>query len=102
MEIRISRSGGFAGLEEELARVDTADLDPQQAAALDSQLDEVDFYALPNELPTSNVGADQFTYSITVSGERGSHTVSYQADGTDVASNGPVGGIVDLVLRPAT
>jgi hypothetical protein len=102
VEIRISRSGGFAGLQEELAQVDTADLDPRQAAALDSQLDEVDFFALPSELPTSDVGADQFTYSITVSGERGSHTVSFHADGTDAAGNGPLGGIVDLVLRPPT
>lgn len=100
MEIRISRSGGFAGLEEELAHVDTTELDPQQAAALHQQLDEADFFGLPSELPAANVGADQFTYSITVSGDQGHHTVSYQADGAGAALAGPVGGIVDLMLRP--
>ena len=99
MEIWITRSGGFAGIEEELARVDTAELDPQRAAALGSRIDEAEFYTLPNELPTQTVGADQFTYSITVSGDRGSHTVSYRDDGTGTAGAGPVGEIVDLVLR---
>ena len=77
MEIRISRSGGFAGLEEELARLDTAELEPQQAAALQNQLDEADFFGLPSELPRSNVGADQFTYSITVSGDQEPGTVGW-------------------------
>jgi hypothetical protein len=100
VEIRISRSGGFAGLEEELARVDTDQLDPKQAAMLVGELDDVDFYRLPHELPSSQVGADQFTYSVTVTGDRGSHTVAYQGDGAGAADAGPVGGIVDLVLRP--
>lgn len=100
MEIRISRTGGFAGIEEELARVDTAELDPERAAALVGRLDEVDFYALPSELPTQDVGADQFTYSITVSGHQGQHTVSFPDDGTGTAAaGGPVGEIVNLVLR---
>jgi hypothetical protein len=99
VEIRISRSGGFAGVVEELASVDTGGLDTRLAATLESRLDEVKFFDLPSELPTQAVGADYFTYSITVSGDRGSHTVSFLDDGTGKPGVGPVGEIVDLVLR---
>lgn len=98
MEIQISRSGGFAGVDEQLARVDTAALDAQQAAALESRLDEVGFFTLPSELPTQSVGADQFTYSVTISGDRGSHTVSYQDDGTGTSGAGSLSEIVEMVL----
>ena len=98
MEIQISRSGGFAGVDEELARVDTAALDAQQATALESRLDEVGFFTLPSELPTPSVGADQFTYSVTVGDDRGSHTVSYRDDGTGTSGAGPLSEVVEMVL----
>jgi hypothetical protein len=98
VEILITRNGGFAGLDEEVAHVHTEELDPQQAADLQSRLEDVDFYALPSELPSEFVGTDQFTYSITVSGDQGSHTVSYQDDGTGSSVAAHVGEIVSLVL----
>lgn len=102
MEIRISRSGGFAGLvDEEVARVDTDSLDAQQAAALEGRLDEVGFSTLPSELPTTTEAADLFTYAVTVTDDRGSHTVSYRDDGTGTSGAGPLREIVDLVLRTA-
>jgi hypothetical protein len=99
VEITISRSGGFAGVVEELASLDTGGLDAQLAATLESRLDEVKFFSLPSELSTEAVGADHFTYSITVCGDHGSHTVSFRDDGTGKPGAGPVGEIVDLVLR---
>jgi hypothetical protein len=44
-----------------------------------------------------SVGADQFTYSVTVSGARGSHRVSYR-DGGIGSSTQPIGDIVEMVL----
>jgi emfourin len=98
MQISVSRRGGFAGLDEELGRVRTEDLDPEEASALESRLAAADFFDLPSELPTSTVGADQFTYVLTVDGERGTHSVSYQDDGSGRQAAGPLAEIVDLVL----
>jgi hypothetical protein len=97
VEISVSRRGGFAGLEEEVGRVRTDDLAPEAASKLESRLAAADFFALPDALPTGAVAADQFTYAITVSGERGTHTVSYQDDGSRSGAAGPLAEIVDLV-----
>jgi len=98
VEISVSRRGGFAGLDEELGRVRTADLTPEKASALESRVAAADFFALPSELPTGAVGADQFTYAITVTGERGTHTVSYQDNGSRPRAAGPLAEIVELVV----
>lgn len=106
MQIRVSRSGGFAGLEEELAAVDTDRLDPDQAAAIKRQVRETGFFELPVELADDNVGADQFRYSITVAEPGRQHTVSYTEGGPDgaVAASGARSALrhmVDAVVRLA-
>jgi hypothetical protein len=98
MPISVSRRGGFARLDEELGRVRTEDLAPEEASALESRPAAADFFALPTELPTSTVAADRFTYVVTVAGERRTHSVSYQDDGSGMQAAGPLAEIVDLVL----
>jgi hypothetical protein len=98
VHIRISRTGGFAGVDEELTRVDTTALDAGRAAAVADRLDGAGFFALPAELPAAGVGADHFTYSVTVRDGGRSHTVSYRDDGTGTAGAGPLRGLVDLLL----
>ncbi len=99
MEIRISRRGGFAGIDEELASVRTEDLDAAEASRLETQVDDINFFSLPSELPSDLVGADQFTYSVTITDRRGSHTVSYQDDWSRSQTAAPLADIVDVVLR---
>jgi hypothetical protein len=75
----------------------TRDLDAERKSALEERLEKADFFSLPSELPMESVGADQFTYSVTVSGARGSHTVSYRDSGPG-SSTQPIGDIVEMVL----
>ncbi len=98
MDIRISRRGGFSGMNEELASVRTEDLDGAKALKVETRVDDVDFFSLPSELPSDSVGADQFTYSVTVTDQRGSHTVSYRDDWSRSRAAGPLADIIEAVL----
>lgn len=108
MEIRVSRSGGFAGLTEELAAVHTDRLDPDQAAAIERQVREAGFFELPAELvgDDNDVGADQFCYSITVADAGHQHAVSYTEGGPDgpaaaAGARSSLRRLVDTVVRLA-
>jgi hypothetical protein len=81
MQIRVTRGGGFVGLVEELAAVDTDRLDPDSAVAIERQVREIGFFELPAELGDDNVGADQFRYTITVTEAGRQHAVSYTEGG---------------------
>jgi hypothetical protein len=81
MRITVKRSGGFAGLSEELASVDTADLEAERAEQIEQLVGDISFFDLPTELSPDEVGADQFRYEITVSDDGREHTVTYQDNG---------------------
>lgn len=78
MRITLQRVGGFAGLAEELASIDTARLEGTEAEDIDATIKQVRFYDLPEKLPTHEAeGADEFHYQITIDGDEGCHTVAY-------------------------
>jgi hypothetical protein len=56
------------------ASIDLDDLPNEQAKLLDELLDEADFFELPADL-TKPTMPDAFTYNITVSTNKGKHTV---------------------------
>jgi hypothetical protein len=104
MEITVSRTGAFAGVEEDLVRVDTGGLDPAQAADLERQVRDVGFFDLPAELTDRNVGADEFRYSVSVVDQGRRHTVGYRdsgdAPGSHVADPVPaLRRLVDTLVR---
>ena len=86
MRIRIRQLGGFAGDALELARVDTATVPVEVAAALHEAVDEARFFALPAAVPSDAVGADLLVYEITVEDGDRQHSVSFVEDGSDATS----------------
>jgi hypothetical protein len=77
MQIRVSRSGGYAGLAEELGALDTEGVDSARAEAIAGMVHDTGFFELPEALPSEDIGADQFQYAVTVIDGDREHTVSY-------------------------
>lgn len=78
MQIRVQRSGGFAGIEEERA-VDTAALDDRAREQLERLVQEADVFALPATVE-GDVGADQFRYELAVEDGGRSHAVTFAGE----------------------
>lgn len=72
-KIFFERTGGFMGRKVS-ASIDLDNLPDEQAKLLDELLDEADFFDLPADL-TKPTMPDAFTYNITVSTNKGKHTV---------------------------
>lgn len=81
MQITVRRSGGLAGVDEEVAAVDTARLDPAARQRVENQVRAADLFALPRNLSEDVVGADMLRYEITIADGPRSHTVSYVDEG---------------------
>jgi hypothetical protein len=60
MKIRITQSGGFAGVPIELANVDTTTVSPERAARLERLVAKTGFFDLPAQVDTGrrDIGAD--------------------------------------------
>jgi hypothetical protein len=85
MRISVRRSGGFAGIEEEVGALDTTGLAPEAREELERLVGETDFFALPAAVE-GEVGADQFRYEVTVEDEGRAHTVTFVGEGGDQAA----------------
>lgn len=80
MRIKVERSGGYAGISEEVASIDTEQLDPPARDRIEQLIGETRFFDLPNEA-AGGVGADFFRYEITVADNGRQHTVAFADDG---------------------
>jgi hypothetical protein len=80
MQVTVRRSGGFAGIDEEVGSVDTASLDAGAREELERLVEETDFFGLPAAVE-DDVGADQFRYDVTVSEGGTTHTFAFKGDG---------------------
>ncbi len=89
MRIEVKRTGGFAGLEEDLGAVDTAQLDPDAAREVRRLVQQSAFFTMPDTVEGGEVGADLFRYDITVSDERRRHTVTFAARDDAAAEDDP-------------
>lgn len=69
--VRVTRSGGFAGLLEELGTVDTRSLGPAEAAKVKEQIAELE--RLGAALGDQTIGADMFRYEVEIEDEQGRH-----------------------------
>ena len=72
-KIYYERTGGFMGRKVSVT-IDLDDLPEDQAELLDDLLDEADFFELPADLTKPSM-PDSFTYNITISSEKGQHSV---------------------------
>ncbi len=93
MEIKVTRSGGFAGATEELGAVTTETLG-DEGRELERLVSGSKFFELPPELP-GEAGADLYRYEVSVVDEGRSHTVAYT--GEDEAAPEPLRQIIEKV-----
>jgi Emfourin len=80
MRIKVERSGGYAGRPEQLAALDTEQLEPDAAAEIERLVHQMGFFELPGVLPGSD-GADRFRYEVSVTDGGREHTVVYADSG---------------------
>jgi hypothetical protein len=76
MIINVKRTGGYAGLNEEVAALDTGRLEDSSARRAEQLLADANFFNLPADA-AEEVGADTFRYEITASDGGRSHAVSF-------------------------
>lgn len=98
MQIAVRRTGGFAGLSEQLASIDTEKLDPIRAQRLEEAVRRSNFFNRPPVMG-GEAGADLFRYEVTITDEGRSHTVAYM-DSED-PETAPVRGLVETVMSTA-
>jgi len=80
MKITVTRSGGFAGIVEDLLTVDTEQLEPGVAEQVRQLIAKAELFALPDVVSGGEVGADYQRYEIeAVEGEL-QHRVLFQDD----------------------
>jgi len=77
MKIAIQRTGGFAGLLEELASVDTAQMPPEEAQGIEKLVGNTGFFRLPTTLGGEIKGADLYHLRITITDGSRRHSVEF-------------------------
>jgi len=80
MKISVTRTGGFAGLTDEVSAVDTAQLDTAARQKLEQAVRRVNFFELPARLPGEPIGADLFAYRVTVRDGAREHSVTFTGE----------------------
>lgn len=90
MRIMVQRSGGFAGLTENIANVDTSQLNPETEKEISAMIVNVGFFDYP-AVVTGPVGADMYRYEITVTDGAKRHSVTFVESAPEAA------GLFDLV-----
>jgi hypothetical protein len=85
MRISVRRSGGFAGIDEQVGTVETTALDPAARERLETLVRDADFFSLPAAVE-GDVGADQFRYEISVDDGGRSRTVAFTGESGPAAA----------------
>ena len=96
MNISIKKSGGFAGITEDLGTIDTAKLGAGAARQVEQTVREIGFFDLPGTI-SGGVGADLFRYEITVMDGDREHTVTFEDDGSPETA--PLRSLVDFLSQ---
>jgi hypothetical protein len=81
MIISINQSGGYAGVNQNLATIDTTRLNAATARQIEQLVQQLTFFHLPEKV-TEQVGADMLRYEITVEDINRRHTVIFDDDGS--------------------
>lgn len=77
MKITVKRTGGYAGLSEDIAAVDTAELTPVATQKVERMVQNMRFFDLPANIQTSTIGADLFYYEIKVTDAGHQHIIGF-------------------------
>lgn len=95
MQIDFERTGGFMGRKVSI-NLNLQELPEEEAQTLRQLLEEVNFFGLTDELPEEPV-PDGFTYTITVTTNKLTHTVHT----TDMSVSPPLRALVDRLSTQA-
>ena len=97
MEISVKRIGGFAGLSEDIAAVNTAALPGAVAQQVEHMVGEIRFFDLPVVVSGGTIGADLFNYEIRITENDRHHTVVVVDD--DSRETAPLRRLVEALTR---
>ncbi len=97
MRISIKRTGGFAGLTEEVAQIDTKDLDTQNGAKVEQLVQKIEFFDLPATVSGGEIGADMFHYEVKIEKDALEHSVSFDYD--DSVETADLRSFIDVLLN---
>ena len=86
MLITIKHRGGFAGLDEEIARVDTAKLSPELARRIEATVQQLNLKGLSGNVPGGPIGADFLAYEVTLEQDGGRNSFRVVDDGGEFAT----------------
>jgi hypothetical protein len=81
MKIQLERSGGFTGIPSR-SSIDTDLLAPEERKALLDLVEAAHFFELPAKIPPAAVGADRFSYKLSIESGGQSHTVEFNEANT--------------------
>lgn len=76
MRLKLTRTGGFAGIKLPPVEVDTAKLPPKVARRVESLVAGANFFELPKTLSVKKPQPDRFQYSLQIAREDGSSIAS--------------------------
>jgi hypothetical protein len=96
VRVRFQREGGFAPIPLR-AEVDAASLSPEERDRLIQMIEAADFFNLPSRM-RPRVGADQFTYTITVEAQGEKYTI----ETTDGSAPEMLEPLLDYLVEVAT
>ena len=71
MRLKLTRTGGFAGIKLPPVEVDTAKLPPKVARRVESLVAGANFFELPKTLSVKKPQPDRFQYSLQIAREDG-------------------------------
>ncbi len=94
--IKFERTGGFAGIRF-AADFELSDLPGDQARQILGLLKDMNFDKLPEHILGSQQVADGFQYSITVTAEKGQHTVTM----SDTSAPKKMGPLLEILTQIA-
>lgn len=97
MNISVKRSGGFAGLTENIADLDTTQLDTATAQQVEQLVQSLGFFNLPVTVSGGGIGADFFHYEITITQDDRQHTVAFDDDDSPVTA--PLRRLVETLIQ---
>lgn len=84
MRVTVTKTGGFAGLHQQLGPADMASLDPGVAGQVGRIVTELDFFNLPESLPGARV-YDGYSYAVRLVDDERDHTVRTEGNSDDPA-----------------
>jgi len=99
MQISVKRTGGFAGLSENVATVNTAKLNAAAAQQVEQMIQGISFFDLPAAVSGGTIGADLFHYEITVTEGGRQKTVAFDDDHSPETA--PLRRLVDSLMQMA-